>query len=115
MPPLFCYFQLHLEPGHLGAQTGQLHLLGSDLPGTGRIELARLRRLHPVAQCLLDQPQFLGDTGDAANLVGALDGLLLELSRVFLLRDAFHVVLPLVLSIVRRLRWKTKFGGQLRH
>ena len=80
---------------------------------TGRIELARLRRLHPVAQCLLDQPQFLGDTGDAANLVGALDGLLLELSRVFLFRDAFHVVLPLVLSIVRRLRWKTKFGGQL--
>ncbi|MCA0188957.1 MAG: hypothetical protein LCH90_23740, partial [Proteobacteria bacterium] len=37
----------------------------------------------------------------------------LELGRVFLLRDAFHVVLPLVVSIVRRLRWKTKFGGQL--
>ncbi|MCK2097254.1 hypothetical protein, partial [Thauera aromatica] len=36
-----------------------------------------------------------------------------ELGRVFLLRDAFHVVLPLVASIVRRLRWKTKFVGQL--
>ncbi|WP_217999631.1 hypothetical protein, partial [Thauera butanivorans] len=51
---------------------------------------------------------------DAADLVSSLDGLLLELSRVFLFRDALHVVLPLVVSILRRLRWKTKFVGQLR-
>ena len=44
---------------------------------------------------------------------GSLDSLLLELGRVFLLRDAFHVVLPLVVPILRRLRWKTKFVGQL--
>lgn len=37
----------------------------------------------------------------------------LELDRVFLFRDAFHVVLPVVASIARRLPWKTYFVGQL--
>src|SRR5690606_16403814 len=57
---------------------------------------------------------FAFHAGDAAELVGSLDDLLLEHGRVSLLRDAFHVVLAVVASIVRRLRWKTKFGGQLR-
>jgi hypothetical protein len=113
MPPLFCDLQFHLEPRDLSAQPGQLHLLGSDLLGAGWIELARLRRFDPVAQRLLNQPQFFGHTADAADLVSSLDGLLLELGRVLLLRDALHVVLPLVVSILRRLRWKTKFVGQL--
>ena len=62
-----------------------------------------------------NQPQSLGNTADAVDLVSSLDGLLLELSRVLLFRDALHVVLPLVVSILRRLRWKTKFVGQLSH
>ncbi|UQN10881.1 hypothetical protein [Methylococcus capsulatus] len=54
-----------------------------------------------------------GYAGDATDLDGSLDRLLLELGRVSLLRDAFHVVLPVIVSIARRLRRKTKFGGRL--
>ena len=52
-------------------------MLGSDLLGADWMELARLRCLDPVAQRLLNQPQLLSHTADAANLVGSLDGLLL--------------------------------------
>ena len=88
----------------------QLHLLGGDLLGSDRVQLARLCRPDPVAQCLLDRPQLLGDTGDAAHLVRTLDGLLLELGRVFLFRDAFHLVLSVVVSLLRRLRGRRNSG-----
>jgi len=85
----FCDLQLHLEAYHLRAQPEQFNLLSDDL-------LARHGRFDPVVQRLLDQPQFFSYATDAADLVGTLDSLLLELGRLSLFRDAFHVALPIV-------------------
>ena len=80
---------MHLQPRVLRAQPGQLHLLGRHRLGACAHELACLGRLHPVAQRLLNQAKLLGCHHDAHRL-GVLDGLLLELGRVFLLRDLLH-------------------------
>jgi zinc transporter ZupT len=55
----------------------------------GGRELASRSRLDPVAQRLLDQPEFAG-ANPYADLLGTLDGLFLELSRVLLLRHLLH-------------------------
>jgi hypothetical protein len=80
---------LHLQPRVLRAQPRQLHLLGRDRLGTGPHQLAGLSRLHPVAQRPFDKPEVMGSHDDAHRL-GVLDGLLLELGRVLLLRDLLY-------------------------
>src|SRR5712692_6638253 len=54
------------------------------------MELPRLRRLHPVAQRLLDQAQVLGHCAYAFATAHALHRPLLELGRIFLLRYLEH-------------------------
>ena len=41
-PASFCNLRFHLESRDLGAQPGQLHLLGRDLLGAGRAQFACL-------------------------------------------------------------------------
>jgi len=80
---------MHLELRVLSAQPRRLHLFRRDRLRAGRVELAARRRLGPVAQRLRHQPQFTRcDT--YAHFPGAPDGLFLELSRVFLLRNLLH-------------------------
>lgn len=80
---------MHLQPRVLRAQPGQLHLLGRHRLGAGCRQLAGGRRLDPVTQRLLDQPQFPGGHHDA-HCLGVLDGLFLELGRVLLFRYLLH-------------------------
>jgi hypothetical protein len=88
-PSLYWDFDVHLQPRVLRAQPRQLHLLGRDRLGTSPRQLAGLSRLHPVTQRLLDHPKLPGSHDDAHRL-GVLDGLLLELGRVLLLRNFLY-------------------------
>ncbi len=63
----------------------------------GLAPAAGSRRLHPVAQRLLDQAQLLGRHHDAHRL-SILDRLLLELGCVFLLRGLLQTEFGLVFA-----------------